>query len=223
MMKLLPEGYCIDTTEVTREQYQAWLVTNPQANVASQIPECAWNGTFVPGSDATYDWPPKGNFNTPINYVDWCDAYSYCKGVGKRLCGKIGGGALLSSDDLTSSNFSQWTNACSAHGTNDYAYGDTPDSGYCNGGDGASPSGIEAVAFRPKCQSPTIGYEGIYDLSGNVQEFEDNCDLGVGMSANCITRGGAYHFWDTQMWCTSTYSVLRSSASVGLGFRCCTK
>jgi hypothetical protein len=35
-----------------------------------------------------------GSGNFPITNVDWCDAYAYCAGIGKRLCGKIGGGTL---------------------------------------------------------------------------------------------------------------------------------
>lgn len=219
-MKLLPEGYCIDTTEVTREHYYTWLISGPVANAASQIPECAWNGSFVPGTDASNDWPPTSNLQTPVAFVDWCDAYAYCLGVGKRLCGKIGGGAFLSNDDIANPTLSQWTNACSAHGANDFAFGDTYVPGACNGGDGGSSS-ADNVASRSTCQSPTVGYQGVYDLSGNVLEFEDNCSPGVGMSAMCITRGGSYGYWDDLMMCTSTMTSTRSSTSVGLGFRCC--
>jgi sulfatase modifying factor 1 len=45
-MVRLPEGYCIDGTEVTRAQYQEWLNTSP--STAGQISDCAWNTTFIP-------------------------------------------------------------------------------------------------------------------------------------------------------------------------------
>lgn len=40
----MPEGYAIDSTEVTRDQYAAWLAGGPTAS--GQSPWCAWNDTF---------------------------------------------------------------------------------------------------------------------------------------------------------------------------------
>ena len=62
--------------------------------------------------------------------VEWCDAQAYCLAVGKRLCGKIGGGpnALADYDDPTRS---AWLNACSNEGTKDYPYGDLYDPTLC--------------------------------------------------------------------------------------------
>lgn len=218
-MKLLPEGYCIDTTEVTREQYYTWIVSNPVASAATQIADCAWNGSFVPGTDAGNDWPPTGNYPKPVTYIDWCDAYAYCAAVGKRLCGKIGGGPFLTTDFSADPYASEWINACSSHGVYDYNYGDTFTDDWCNG---VNPEGgADYVATSPKCQSPIAAYAGIYDLSGNVEEWENNCAPGTGISANCTTRGGSYNFWDTQLMCTSTYIVQRSSNSASIGFRCC--
>jgi len=221
-MKLLPEGYCIDTTEVTREQYQTWLVSNPVASAATQIADCSWNGSYVPASqDASFDWPPTGNYKAPVAWVDWCDAYAFCSAVGKRLCGKIGGGAFLSSDFATP-NLSQWINACSSHGANDYTYGDTFVAASCNGpgADDANP-GLIFVASLSTCQSPVPAYAGVFDLSGNVEEWEDNCPSGEGMTARCYTRGSWYGLWDTMLMCTSTYITNRNATNSYTGFRCC--
>ena len=76
-------GYCIDSTEVTGAQYAAWLATNPSP--ASLPYYCSWKSTYNSGT---------GTQDYPVGSVDWCDAYGFCLGVGKRLCGKIGGGAL---------------------------------------------------------------------------------------------------------------------------------
>ena len=47
----------------------------------------------------------------PIVWVDWCDAYAYCKGVGKRLCGAIGGGPVDFHTGYADTNQSQWYRA----------------------------------------------------------------------------------------------------------------
>ena len=48
-MVLLPLGYCIDSTEVTEGQYQAWLNTNP--STANQPSVCSWNTDFTPSGN----------------------------------------------------------------------------------------------------------------------------------------------------------------------------
>ena len=88
-----PSGYSdysIDVTEVTMGQYDAWLATNPalpastdaNCGYVASYAEQASGGTLYTGTDAAHH---------PVADVDWCDAYAYCKGVGKRLCGAIGG------------------------------------------------------------------------------------------------------------------------------------
>lgn len=221
-MKLLPEGYCIDTTEVTREQYYNWIVTNPVASPATQIANCSWNTSFVPGADTFNSWPPTGNFQAPVVNIDWCDAYGYCAAVGKRLCGKIGGGSLDFVGENAAPLTSQWINACSAHGTYDYTFGNTYDATACNGFD-AGVGSVEYVASRSKCQSPLSTYAGVYDLSGNVREWEDSCEPSTGMSGRCQVRGGAYDFWDTALMCNSPFNVDKIGVSADIGFRCCTQ
>ena len=52
----------------------------------------------------------------PVVGVNWCQAYGFCKSAGKRLCGRIGGGANAFTD-YASAAASQWYNACSKVGT----------------------------------------------------------------------------------------------------------
>ena len=81
--------YSIDVTEVTQGQYDAWLATNPLLPESADT-NCGWKtsyavqGTISPGKDPDH---------RPVVYVDWCDAYAYCTGVGERLCGAIDGGS----------------------------------------------------------------------------------------------------------------------------------
>jgi len=78
-MVALPLDYCIDSTEVTQGQYQTWLDTKP--STSGQISACSGNTSFAPSKN----WTPASSPNYPVVGVDWCDAYAYCFGVGKRL------------------------------------------------------------------------------------------------------------------------------------------
>ncbi|MBN1605630.1 MAG: hypothetical protein JW940_03315 [Polyangiaceae bacterium] len=67
--------------------------------------------------------------------VDWCDAYAYCKGVGKRLCGEIGGGPT-DFGAYADVNQDPWYNACTSHGarsSSGFVYGDDYNPQACNG------------------------------------------------------------------------------------------
>jgi len=110
-MVRLPQGYCIDTTEVTRAHYSAWLATTP--STALQIAECSWNTSFAPNPSCmtTASVCQSNCSDHPQVCVDWCDAYSYCQAMGKRLCGKLGGGSNAFAD-YASASLSQWYSAC---------------------------------------------------------------------------------------------------------------
>lgn len=217
-MVLLPLGYCIDSTEVTEGQYQAWLNTNP--STANQPSVCSWNMDFTPSGN----WPPTNNalydeFDQPVTYVDWCDAYAYCSGVSKRLCGKIGGGSNGFSDYATA-RLSQWYAACTSNGTNAYPYGNTYEPMACNGYESGVGS-ILPVGTMQSCQSSVAGYTGIYDMSGNVWELEDSCSGTTGQLDSCHVRGGAFDNGTGSLECGLGNNDARSYANDIMGFRCC--
>jgi formylglycine-generating enzyme required for sulfatase activity len=220
-MLMLPEGYCIDSTEVTRAQYQAWVDTNPSTD--GQISDCTWNTSFAP--DATcmteaYVCQGTGCANHPQACVDWCDAYAYCQAVGKRLCGKMGGGAN-GYDDFWNASLSQWYNACTSHGANAFPHGNTLNSSACNGADYPGTTSMTvAVGTLSTCQSSVSGYSGVYDLSGNVSEWEDSCD-GPGPAALCRVRGGSFLGTTIFIICNDDHSKPRNATVSGSGFRCC--
>jgi formylglycine-generating enzyme len=220
----VPGGFSIDATEVTQNQYAAWLATSP--STSGQPASCSFNTDFTPSYPT---WPDPTYGHHPVVYVDWCDAYAYCKAVGKRLCGKIGGGALPYGDygDVSKS---QWYRACSSGGVRNYPYGGDPSVSTTDGYDGGACGGDDAywgmerdVAILAGCQSSVAGYEGIHDLSGNVWEWEDSCATESGGTDLCRERGGSGRDHVLPMRCLGglSYAAPRSATWDLTGFRCC--
>ena len=77
-----------------------------------------------------------------------------------------------------------------------------------------------AVGTLSTCQSSVPGYRGVYDLSGNVWEWEDSCN-GPGPSASCRIRGSAFLAGFIYLRCNGDYSRLRDFTGDATGFRCC--
>jgi len=208
--------FSIDVTEVTQGQYDSWLATTP-ALPAGNNADCGYvasyaeQGAGYSGTDADHH---------PVVFVDWCDAYAYCQGVGKRLCGSHGGGSssYASYADTTQS---QWYSACSSGGTNAYPYGNTYQTGYCNGSD-YGPDQSVLVGSMANCVTLTTGYAGVYDLSGNIAEWEDSCKS-TGKASACHIRGGSflYDLGMNSMPCGAGVGTSRGYVDDYVGFRCC--
>ena len=220
-------GFLIDATEVTRGQYAAWLATKP-ALPPSTDKECGWNTSYELDakcwSGSTEATVSNGDEH-PVVCIDWCDARAYCEGVGKRLCGKIGGGSNATADykDATKS---QWYRACSSGGLYHYPYGDTRSSAYCNAYDYEPRPALASlpVGWLPSCQSSVTGYQGVFDLSGNVDEWEDSCDPSTEQSIGdvkndyCLVRGGSIVGMAN---CDYQIGSSRATTFDDIGFRCC--
>jgi formylglycine-generating enzyme len=207
-------SYSIDVTEATVSQYEAWLATHPPTS--GQPAYCSWNESFTPIGE----WPRVGMGQYPVANVDWCDSYAYCIAAGKRLCGKIGGGANRFSDNA-SPGLSQWYRACSSNNQNDYPYGDTYVGTKCNGSENNVGAAVQ-VGTLLQCQSSVAGYSGVYDLSGNVWEWEDSCDAANGEEDECRVRGGSYVNPGNALRCDDgNYDTHRAGVYPYLGFRCC--
>jgi len=207
-------GFSIDATEVTRSQYEEWLATSP--STGSQDPWCSWDTDYAP----TCQWPPGSTGNHPVVCVDWCDAYAYCKAVGKRLCGKMGGGANHFGD-YANASLSQWHNACTSNGVNDYPYGSTFDGQACNGEEYGAGTTVE-VGSLSGCQSSETGYGEAYDLSGNVWEWDDSCNATTGPKDGCRLRGGSFDCsLVVNLQCGFDLADTRDDKLASLGFRCC--
>jgi hypothetical protein len=202
-------AYCIDAHEVSTSAYNAFWTAAVSA--ATQPAFCSWNDNWTPSQS----WPPAASDTLPVRYVDWCDAYAFCKWDGKTLCGKIGGGANAAAD-LADPLKSAWFNACSAQQTNAFPTGMSFDAVACNG-ENAKPD-VWSTGVTT-CQG---GATGLYDMAGNVQEWEDSCDTSAGKTDACRVRGGGF---DTAtaaaLQCDAPTKVSRGSQLGNLGFRCC--
>jgi formylglycine-generating enzyme required for sulfatase activity len=206
--------FCVDKTEVTRTRYAAFLAKSP--STSGQPAVCTWNTSFVPGGP----WPaPVGTEEWPATSVDWCDALAYCKSVGKRLCGKVGGGSVpIEWSGLGDRD--EWTRACSNGSTYQFPYGNTYDPAACNGN--ASDAGHPLpVGTFPGCKSAF----GTFDQSGNISEWEDCCytpDGGVGAPDDvCQARGGDYLSDWSYLLCNHGFGAKRDERRGTIGFRCC--
>jgi formylglycine-generating enzyme required for sulfatase activity len=212
-------NFCIDATEVTVAQYTAFLVAKA-GDTSGQPPKCQWNNSYTPNF-----WPPSGPMDQAMRGVNWCDAYMYCQWAGKRLCGNQNGGSVDPSD-WANATVSAWFKACSHSndGLHVYPYGLTYDANACNGKDYDAGGPLPSL---PTCQG---AYPGLFDMSGNVIEWEDSCnptdpEAGdqSGASDNCNIRGGGFGQDSNGLRCDVGIATARSNGGGDNGFRCCSK
>jgi formylglycine-generating enzyme required for sulfatase activity len=173
-----PSGipYCIDTREVTQAQYAAFLDAK-KGDMSGQDAFCAasnlrYEPEFALGGDNEpftkcnpSQWDPKSKPTWPATCVDTCDARAYCNWVGKRLCGKVGGGTLIGEKEMLDPEKSQWYNACSQGGKTEYAYGSEQDPSKCK------ISGPQEDSMG--CHATNPPYNEIFNLSGGLADMED--------------------------------------------------
>ncbi|MCL2823052.1 MAG: formylglycine-generating enzyme family protein [Polyangiaceae bacterium] len=223
-------GYCIDQTAVTYKNYKAWHDGKPgysappgcesaTSKSAYSPPAVAGDGCRdAPTVDAAYE-------NEPVVCIDWCDARAFCIAMGKDLCGAIDGASDWGFTDAYNPQKSQWQNACSSGGRHIFTYGDTYEKGSCNIGNPPSSAKPRATddASRVKCQSPVPGYSGVFDLIGNVGEWEDSCN-----DKECRVRGGDFAVAESEgkdRICAFNQKSRALQAKTEIrdfvGFRCC--
>ncbi len=208
-------GFCIDSTEVTVAQYAEFLAAPDVPD--DQPPGCAWNKTFRPDywwratpfeSDAGLSSAEVDSM--PVTVVDWCDARAFCAWAGKRLCGRVGGGPSLAASEV-STTASEWFVACSRKGARLYPYGDDFDGTACNG---VGSGHREPVASSPGCVG---GYDGLFDMTGNVAEWIDDC----GDGSACAMMGGNFGFPQGSLHCGASDPQPGDAGYPQGGFRCC--
>ena len=217
--------YCIDRAEVKNVEYKAFTDAQSVAS-AVQPASCAFNTSFAPATTTGCRYDPTGLPKVPIACVDWCDAAAYCKWEGKHLCGKVGGGANAS-NDFADANKSAWYRACSNAGTLAFPYGQSYEMKTCIGleNDSVYPVSVPFI----DCEG---GYPGLYDMSGNVSEWEDSCSADTGATDQCLERGGSYLSSNApvgsspSLLCNSSAQKptrARNTRDKEIGFRCCSE
>lgn len=199
-------SFCIDTTEVTNEQYEKFLdatqVTRPALPAA-----CDYKKSLTPDQG----WPvDPADRARPVRYVDWCDALSYCLWANKRLCGRLGGGALRATE-AADPRASEWAVACSGGRPQDYPYGASYEDGRCNA------RGDAAVSASTSCE----GVPGVFDMVGNVAEWLDACESSSGAFDECRVAGGSFLSAGPGAKCTGSAPSTRGARSPDQGIRCC--
>ena len=106
--------------------------------------------------------------------------------------------------------------ACSAGGSSAYPYGDVFIDQACKGqGGGTSPVDVGSATG---CEG---GVPGVFDMSGNVAEFESLTNGASGPMDQVRIRGGSYVGSAADLLCGATGATTRQTRSGRVGFRCC--
>jgi sulfatase modifying factor 1 len=209
-------SFCIDTKETTSAEYAQFLVAVTSGPVA-ESPDCDSHSSHVPAAALVPD-------DRPVANVTWCDAFAYCSWAGKRLCGQIGAPGNVNAWNSVADD--EWYSACSLGGANTFPYGLTYGPNRCNGYMNNIGHTLP-VGTMPFCVG---GYPGIFDMSGNVWEWEWSCAAtGHPATDPCRARGGGYVSSEANLRCGSDSQALqnfnggltRLAAYPLVGIRCC--
>ena len=202
--------FCVDAYEATNAEYLAFTQLHTPAKT-TQVAACTGNTSFVAGAgcaQALTDVPSK---QIPVVCVDWCDAQAYCTSLGKHLCGRVGGTknppaaiADPEADEWFAACFGPKNNVTSGKHCNDASF-DT------------KATAPKAASQIPDCEG---GVSGVFNLSGNVAEWENSCDSDSA-SSPCYFRGGSYLDGPYELQCTSSNGATRLTQATTLGIRCC--
>jgi len=226
-----PDGTCywIDKTEVTVEQYSAFLTKHAQPTAWDST--CSWKTEPSDPMHATTDDTCVASTSSesepfratkPIRCIDWCDARAFCNWAGGDLCGGTINGGAVEPQDLPD----EWGEACSADGL-PYVNGAMPVLGLCNSG---VPAGqclqllkqYDCGAVDVSLLSGCVGPSGTVDMIGNVAEWVISCGYSDGgPDTLCQYRGGSFVDTLDAATCYGLESAPRVTRARTIGLRCC--
>lgn len=209
MIAIPDSGTCIDSTEVTNAEYDAFLLETSNGALDAGYPDgglpAACLAPPASGGITTFlrtGSPDGGGPRRPVGRVSWCQAYGYCVSVGKRLCG---GPAAATKKN------GEWYSACSNNGASRFPYGDAHVDGLCND----TPGGGVVPVGSLRCEG---GLPGLVDMTGNVQEWVSTCD---DLAGKCDTAGGSFNSGPASSDCPEIEPLPRAFAQDINGIRCC--
>ena len=237
-------SFCIDQTEVSVGDYRAFYEGNNFPLAPTLIPpHCSWKGTAAagyrpmghgPGGQVVdYIWghfDTKTEENRPVQGLDWCDAATYCAWAGKRLCGSdMPANRHIDSTQTMWAHAGEWFRACAGPTGTPYPYGATFNATACNeGGVGTDPDPFKtANVDMPSTCVAAWPAGNVFDLLGNVAEYEDDCVDGSGATEAqdvCHVRGGPYPLsgnYNTCDYYQAAVPDLRGDKGDYNGARCC--
>jgi formylglycine-generating enzyme required for sulfatase activity len=203
-------GFCIDRTEVTQEAYATFLAQDAGAPPKG----CETNTSLRPdevGADCGTFFDAVTLGTLPVVCVDHCDATTYCRWRGARLCGAKGG-RNLEQTAVNHRDQDEWFVACSGD-RRTFPTGDT--AGGCV---------VAQKAPEPAASAGCATPEEVLHLSGNVAEWTATCGAG---ESRCLARGGSFgDSLATDIRCehaTGDGGAVRPRATRmrTIGFRCC--
>jgi len=141
----------------------------------------------------------------------------------------------VSPGDVNDASKSAWYNACSAQGNFLFPYDvNTFDDAKCRGNDTAPwpvwqyDQGVKgAAALNTSCLGGTAN---LFQMSGNVAEWENSCSVAASGPDLCRVRGGSYLAGGVAnlLACTADRTMPRLNPGSDktyfddVGFRCCT-
>ena len=203
--------FCIDSTEVTVDEYARFLTAaKAPGSLGEPMPACGFNKTYAPSGPG---YNPAAPGALPATYVNWCDAFAYCAWAGKRLCGTMGGGAVTPASFATPQNEHYY--ACSAAGMLTYPYGNTFSKTACNGDTSGKGGAVNAGALTT-CVG---GFPGLFDMVGNVEEWQDGCATNAGPMDACLHGTGSFAHGTPA--CGYVDQNPRNWQYYDIGIRCC--
>jgi formylglycine-generating enzyme required for sulfatase activity len=211
-------GVCIDAFEVTWTGWAEFMNAHGSNECLLEgfedwdnhyqcYSEGALGSYVTRASDGTWE-VVAGYEQYPAAWVTYVGARLACEQWGKRLC-----------------SFEEWAQACEGPDGNLYPYGDTYEPFTCNAcsssetSDCTSYPKTDAVGGFPDCEG---GYPGLFDMSGNVEEWA--------MDYRHYSRNTAYSVMGGDSGADSTVSQCRNDYTLAgnpylsyeeLGFRCC--
>lgn len=239
-------SFCIDRTEVSVGQYRDFLENHIGNDILPTDfpPECSWKTStftdFEPkgaGGSNPYMWThydPKNKEDKPVQGVDWCDAQVYCTWAGKHLCRDNAGTGTINSTGGPAAAWlksGQWYRACSGMTQTNYGYGNAYDSSVCNTesalGDAGENNPFKTTnVTQPTACKATWADGDVFNMNGNVMEWEDNCEPKGGAGTEddtCYPRGGSYNLlqYTSCDYVDNNSPHRRDLKAEYLGFRCC--